>query len=91
MPQRYVFCLAARLSLLTPLPFLMPVLSAQAQQTARVLITGTVRDASGAPLEQVSLGVEGQPGGTNTDDKGRFALNVVRPLTGKQPTLVARR
>ncbi|PJJ60400.1 TonB-dependent receptor [Hymenobacter chitinivorans] len=79
-----VFWLSCALLLLLTAP-------AWAQSGARVLITGTVRDAGGAVLEQVSIGVEGQPGGTNTDDKGRFALNVVRPLSGKAPTLVARR
>ncbi|TGE28618.1 TonB-dependent receptor [Hymenobacter metallicola] len=91
MIARYVLRLAFRVSLLSPVVLLGPLPAAQAQQTARVLITGTVRDAEGNPLEQVSIGVEGQVGGTNTDDKGRFALNVVRPLTGKQPTLVTRR
>ncbi|WP_426491999.1 TonB-dependent receptor [Hymenobacter sp. 102] len=63
----------------------------QAQQPARVLLTGTVRDAAGQPLEQVAVGVEGMPGGTSTDDKGRFALSVVRPLGSKPPVLVIRR
>jgi hypothetical protein len=65
--------------------------TAMAQQTARVLVTGTLRNAAGQPLEQVSVGVEGQPGGTTTDDLGRFGLNVVRPLSGKSPVLVVRR
>ncbi|UOQ77236.1 TonB-dependent receptor [Hymenobacter sp. 5516J-16] len=68
-----------------------PASTVQAQQTARVLVTGTVRDAAGQPLEQVAVGVEGLVGGTSTDDRGRFALPVVRPLNGKAPVLVARR
>ncbi|GAB2784328.1 hypothetical protein HNQ93_002424 [Hymenobacter luteus] len=70
-----------------------PLWAVQAQQpaSARVLVTGTVRDAAGQPLEQVAVGVEGLAGGTNTDDRGRFALSVVRPLSGKEPVLVARR
>ncbi|GGG50584.1 TonB-dependent receptor [Hymenobacter glacieicola] len=68
-----------------------PVSTVQAQQTARVLVTGTVRDAAGQPLEQVAVGVEGLVGGTSTDDRGRFALPVVRPLSGKAPVLVVRR
>ncbi|MET4104831.1 TonB-dependent receptor plug domain-containing protein [Hymenobacter sp. UYP22] len=71
-------------------PALLPA-PAQAQQTSRVLLTGTVRDAAGRPLEQVAVGVEGMPGGTSTDDRGRFALNVVRPLGSKPPVLVIRR
>ncbi|RSK49853.1 TonB-dependent receptor [Hymenobacter rigui] len=63
----------------------------QAQQTARVLVTGTVLDAAGLPLEQVAVGVEGMPGGSTTDDRGRFALSVVRPLGAKAPVLVIRR
>ncbi|WP_052346378.1 TonB-dependent receptor [Hymenobacter swuensis] len=63
----------------------------QAGQTARVLVTGTVRTAAGQPLEQVAIGVEGMPGGTSTDDRGRFALSVVRPLSSKAPVLVIRR
>ncbi|WP_139921972.1 carboxypeptidase-like regulatory domain-containing protein [Hymenobacter sp. DG01] len=67
------------------------ILQAQQPATARVLVTGTVRDAAGQPLEQVAVGVEGLAGGTNTDDRGRFALSVVRPQSGKEPVLVARR
>ncbi|TGE18095.1 TonB-dependent receptor [Hymenobacter elongatus] len=89
--QRYSISLPLRVCLLCVLLVLTPRGAALAQQAARVLITGTVRDAAGTPLEQVSVGVEGQPGGTNTDDAGRFALSVVRPLTGKPPTLVTRR
>ncbi|TGE24392.1 TonB-dependent receptor [Hymenobacter aquaticus] len=91
MQHSYVFQTTLRASLLSAVLLVAAGPTARAQQTARVLITGTITDASGAPLEQVSLGIEGQPGGTNTDDKGRFALSVVRPLGGKQPTLVARR
>ena len=79
-----------RLLVAPVVPALLPAL-AHAQQTARVLLTGTVRDAAGRPLEQVAVGVEGMPGGTSTDDRGRFALNVVRPLSSKPPVLVIRR
>ncbi|UYZ64105.1 TonB-dependent receptor [Hymenobacter weizhouensis] len=64
---------------------------AVAQQAARVLVTGTVLDAAGQPLGQVAVGVEGLPGGTSTDDRGRFAVSVVRPLGGRPPVLVVRR
>ncbi|GAB3293339.1 TonB-dependent receptor [Hymenobacter tenuis] len=85
------------LLLVRPLPAAVGVVAgctisaAYGQQAGRVLVTGTVRDAAGQPLEQVAIGVEGMPGGTNTDDRGRFALNVVRPLSGKAPVLVLRR
>ncbi|SNC63149.1 Outer membrane receptor proteins, mostly Fe transport [Hymenobacter gelipurpurascens] len=90
---RQTLCL---LFLQQPLPAvgLLLVLTAPvavAQQVGRVLVTGTLRNAAGQPLEQVSVGVEGQPGGTTTDDLGRFGLNVVRPLSGKSPVLVVRR
>ncbi|QNP51744.1 hypothetical protein H9L05_17540 [Hymenobacter qilianensis] len=46
---------------------------AMAQQTAtRVVVSGSVRDANGQPLELVDIGVEGQPGGTTTDAGGNF-------------------
>jgi hypothetical protein len=54
-------------------------------------IAGTIRDASGQPLELVSVGVEGQPGGNNTAADGSFQLKVRQPA-GSQPVfLVARR
>ncbi|RPD45782.1 TonB-dependent receptor [Hymenobacter sediminis] len=84
--------------LLRPLPICAtlllvgsPLVVVQAQQTARVLVRGTVRDAAGRPVEQVSVGVEGMAGGTNTDDEGRFVLSVLRPASGKAPVLVVRR
>ncbi|OWP62272.1 colicin receptor [Hymenobacter amundsenii] len=61
-------------------------------QTTRVTVAGTVRDAAGQPLEQVTVGVEGQPGGTSTDEQGRFSLPVTRPAAGAAaPVLVLRR
>lgn len=71
----------ALLLVLRPLPVAVGVMvccsvpAAVAQQAGRVLVTGTVRDAAGQALEQAAIGVEGMPGGTNTDDRGRFALN----------------
>ncbi|MFD2787319.1 TonB-dependent receptor [Hymenobacter rubripertinctus] len=64
---------------------------AQVSPAARVLVAGVVRDAAGQPLEQVIVGVEGQPGGTSTDERGRFSLSVARPPGGKAPVLVLRR
>ncbi|WP_242478873.1 TonB-dependent receptor [Hymenobacter lapidiphilus] len=61
-------------------------------QTSRVTITGIVRDGSGRPLDDVTVGVEGQPGGTSTNEQGRFSLNVGRPAAGgATPVLVVRR
>ena len=83
--------LAVRLSLLSLLPSAATMLAvgpATAQQTERITITGTVRDAAGQPLELVGVGVEGQPGGTSTDAKGRFTLSVLR--TGRPAVLVVR-
>ncbi|WP_019946695.1 TonB-dependent receptor [Hymenobacter aerophilus] len=61
-------------------------------QASRVTVAGTVRDGSGRPLEDVTVGVEGQPGGTNTDERGRFVLSVLRSAAGAAaPMLVVRR
>ncbi|SNR29947.1 TonB-dependent receptor [Hymenobacter mucosus] len=63
-----------------------------AQQNSRVLLKGIIRDAAGQPLEQVSVGVEGQPGGgATTDSQGRFTLGVISPAGGNPPVLVVRR
>ncbi|MBC6698822.1 TonB-dependent receptor [Hymenobacter puniceus] len=70
-----------------PVAMLLPM-AVQAQTTERITLSGTVRDAAGQPLEQVGVGVEGQPGGTVTDAKGRFTLSVLR--TGRPAVLVAR-
>jgi hypothetical protein len=56
----------------------LPVARAQ-QPAGRVELRGTVRDAAGQPVEQASVAVPGQPGGTNTDEAGRFRLSVARP------------
>ena len=65
--------------------------AAQAQQAARVLVSGQVRDAAGQPLPEVSVGVEGQPGAVSTDAGGRFRLSVARPPAGAPaPVLVVR-
>ncbi|GAA4007953.1 carboxypeptidase-like regulatory domain-containing protein [Hymenobacter fastidiosus] len=94
MPPRYrrvVEGLAGRVVWLVLIFLFVTRPAARAQQAARVLVAGTVRDASGLPLELVGVGIEGQAGGTSTDERGRFALNVGRPLSGKPPVLVARR
>ncbi|SET39108.1 TonB-dependent receptor [Hymenobacter actinosclerus] len=61
-------------------------------QTSRTTVTGVVRDVTGRPLEDVTVGVEGQTGGTNTDERGRFTLSVLRPAAGgAAPVLILRR
>jgi hypothetical protein len=45
--------------------------------TTSLLLTGTVRDAQGQPLELVVVGLEGQPGGANTAADGTFRLPVI--------------
>jgi outer membrane receptor protein involved in Fe transport len=61
----------ALLALLTGLIFELP---AQAQSTAT--LRGTVADSlSGQPLVGVSVGLQGQPGGTATDALGNFKLS----------------
>ncbi|RYU83350.1 TonB-dependent receptor [Hymenobacter persicinus] len=91
MPRCYLSCWARRAGWLAAFVLLLSLPVARAQQVARVLVTGTVRDAAGQPLELVGVGVEGQPGGTNTDSRGRFSLSVARPGSGRAPVLVARR
>ncbi|MBO2012521.1 TonB-dependent receptor [Siccationidurans soli] len=63
----------------------------QAALTTVVTITGTLRDASGQPLELAAVAVEGQPGGTNTAADGTFSLSVRVPATGQLAVLVVRR
>ena len=59
---------------------------------AQTTLTGTVRDAQGAPLELVVVALEGQPGGATTGPDGTFRLRLARPLPpGTAAVLVARR
>ena len=58
---------------------------------ATVLVTGTLRDADGQPLELAAVGVEGQPGGGNTTVAGTFSLPVRVPASGLAAVLVVRR
>ncbi|ALW87376.1 colicin receptor [Hymenobacter sedentarius] len=54
-------------------------------------MTGTLRDANGQPLELAAVGVEGQPGGTNTTAEGDFSLQVRVPAPGQTAILLVRR
>ncbi|WP_310392568.1 TonB-dependent receptor plug domain-containing protein [Hymenobacter sp.] len=63
----------------------------QGPAAAVVSITGTLRDANGQPLELAAVGVEGQPGGTNTTAEGAFVLPVRVPAAGQAVFLVVRR
>ena len=81
--------------LLSSLPVAAPVLAQQAPAgagtaTQTTLLTGTVRDAQGQPLELVVVGLEGQPGGATTNAQGTFSLRLLRPVSGPA-VLVARR
>ena len=58
---------------------------------AMVTLTGVLRDTSGQPLELASVGVEGQPGGANTDADGAFSLAVRMLGPGQTAVLVVRR
>ncbi|WP_195809216.1 TonB-dependent receptor [Hymenobacter polaris] len=81
------------------LPLAGPVLAQQAPAPAAppatpavLVLSGTVRDAQGQPLELVVVGLEGLPGGATTGPDGTFRLRVLRALApGTRVTLVARR
>ena len=45
-------------------------------QAQQLTVSGVVKDATGKPIEGVSVGVKGQPAGTLTDEKGRYSLKV---------------
>jgi hypothetical protein len=63
----------------------------QAPAATIVTIKGTLRDANGQPLELAAVGVEGQPGGTNTAADGSFSLSVRVPAAGQPAILMVRR
>ena len=54
-------------------------------------LSGTVRDAAGAPLELVSVSVLGQPGGATTTALGQFSLTIRATGRGEAAVLVLRR
>ena len=57
-----------------------------------VVLTGTVRDAQGRPLELVVVSVAGQPGGATTTADGNFTLRLTLPVRPDVPVvLVVRR
>ena len=69
-----------------------PVSAAQAAPVPGVVnVSGTLRDASGQPLELAAVGVEGQSGGANTSVDGTFMLTVRVPPPGQPVVLVVRR
>ncbi len=51
-------------------------LSAKAERTARVNVTGKVKDSKGEPLVGVSVKIKGTKSGTSTDINGVFRLNL---------------
>ncbi len=57
-----------------------------------LVLTGTVRDAQGQPLELVVVSVVGQPGGATTTADGSFTLRLTLPVRPDAPVvLVVRR
>jgi hypothetical protein len=80
--------------LLSSLPLAVPTLAQQAPAppaaTQAAVLTGTVRDAQGQPLELVVVGLEGQPGGATTDAQGNFTLRLLRPVSGPAVLVVRR-
>ncbi|MBO2030758.1 TonB-dependent receptor [Siccationidurans ginsengisoli] len=76
------------------LPAAGPVLAQQAPAPAAAaqatVLTGTVRDAQGQPLELVVVGLEGQPGGATTDAQGNFTLRLLLPVSGPAVLVVRR-
>jgi hypothetical protein len=57
-----------------------------------LVLTGTVRDVQGQPLELVVVSIEGQPGGATTSAQGTFTLRLTLPVRSSAPVvLVARR
>ncbi|WP_231590597.1 TonB-dependent receptor [Hymenobacter terrenus] len=83
------------LALLTPLAAQaqtqLPPAGVEASAATFVTLTGTLRDASGQPLELAAVAVEGQPGGANTTAEGTFSLKVRVPAAGQSVVLVVRR
>ncbi|RYY20235.1 MAG: TonB-dependent receptor [Cytophagaceae bacterium] len=53
-----------------------------------LVLTGTVRDAQGQPLELVVVSVEGQPGGATTTAQGTFSLRLTLPLAPNTPVVL---
>ncbi|MDB5233511.1 MAG: colicin receptor, partial [Hymenobacter sp.] len=68
-----------------------PPATQQAVADQVVIITGTLRDSGGQPLELAAVGVEGQPGGANTNAEGVFSLKVQVTAAGQNVVLVVRR
>jgi hypothetical protein len=53
-----------------------------------LVLTGTVRDAQGQPLELVVVSVEGQPGGATTTADGNFSLRLTLPVRADAPLVL---
>ncbi|RZK60282.1 MAG: hypothetical protein EOO59_07020, partial [Hymenobacter sp.] len=62
--------------------------AAGAPRAQGLVLTGTVRDAQGRPLELVVLSVEGQPGGATTTAQGTFALRLPLPARPDAPLVL---
>ncbi|HVV07175.1 MAG TPA: TonB-dependent receptor plug domain-containing protein [Puia sp.] len=62
------------MKLLAALLFLLLITGVRAQ-TPTILVTGTIRNEKGQPIEAASVSIEGNKGGTVTDSRGHFSLN----------------
>ncbi len=61
-------------TLFLPASLLLCAVSASAQRTGTVY--GVVTNPAGQPLPNVNVAILGEPGGTATDDRGAYTLNV---------------
>ena len=88
----FIPCLGL-LSLLVLSPQLSPAQTVPPQSTpaAPIVLSGTVRDAQGEPLELVVVGIEGLPGAATTSAQGTFRLVVPAGALRGEFILVVRR
>jgi len=62
--------------------------AASAPRAQNLVLTGTVRDAQGQPLELVVVSVEGQPGGATSTADGNFTLRLTLPVRAVAPLVL---
>ncbi|MGI4874484.1 MAG: TonB-dependent receptor [Janthinobacterium lividum] len=82
--------LLVALTLVAAAPLALAQQPAAPAQTGPITLRGTVLDAQGQPVEDVVVGVEGQPGSTRTAANGTFALPLT-PRPGQPTVLVVQR
>ena len=91
LPTLLFVSLGALAQVPVPPPTPDPVGASTATPGSIVVVTGSLRDAAGQPLELAAVGIEGQPGGSNTNAAGAFSLRVRVPAAGQALVLVVRR